>query len=71
VNFGDPVTLAGDANHVVIPDEVIIGKGGTVTFVVNGQAMESPARHAAASPRSVTLPPPNHRYLQFEVAGFR
>jgi plastocyanin len=36
VNFGDPTTLAGAANQVVVPDEVTIGKGGTVTFVVNG-----------------------------------
>jgi plastocyanin len=36
VNFGDPDTLAGAANQVVTPDEVTIGKGGTVTFVVNG-----------------------------------
>ena len=36
VNFGDPVTLAGDANQVVIPDEVTIAKDGTITFVVNG-----------------------------------
>jgi plastocyanin len=36
VNFGDPVTLAGAGNQVVVPDEVTIGKGGTVTFVVNG-----------------------------------
>ena len=36
VNFGDPVTLAGAGNQVVVPDEVSIGKDGTVTFVVNG-----------------------------------
>jgi plastocyanin len=36
VNFGDPIQLAGAANHVVVPDEVAIAKGGTVTFVVNG-----------------------------------
>src|SRR5262245_31732771 len=36
VNFGDPVILAGAANQVVVPDEVTIRKGGTVTFVVNG-----------------------------------
>jgi len=36
VNFGDPVTLAGAANQVVVPDEASIRKGGTVTFVVNG-----------------------------------
>ena len=36
VDFGDPVTLAGDANHVVIPEDATIQKGGTVTFVVNG-----------------------------------
>jgi len=36
VNFGDPVTLAGVANQVLIPDDVRIRVGGTVTFVVNG-----------------------------------
>jgi plastocyanin len=36
VNFGDPVTLAGAANQVLVPDEATIRKGGTVTFVVNG-----------------------------------
>ena len=36
VNFGDPVTLVGTANHVVVPDEVTIRKGGSVIFVVNG-----------------------------------
>ena len=36
VNFGDPTTLAGAANQVVLPDDVTILKGGTVTFVVNG-----------------------------------
>ena len=36
VNFGDPGALAGAANQVVIPNEVTIDKGGTVTFVVNG-----------------------------------
>ena len=36
VNFGDPVVLAGAANQVVVPNEATIGKGGTVTFVVNG-----------------------------------
>ncbi len=36
VNFGDPVALAGAANQVVVPDDVTILKGGTVTFVVNG-----------------------------------
>ena len=36
VNFGDPIALAGAANQVVVPDEVSITKGGTVTFVVNG-----------------------------------
>ena len=36
VHFGDPVILAGAANQVVVPDDVTIRKGGTVTFVVNG-----------------------------------
>jgi len=36
VNFGDPASLAGTANQVVLPDEVTIRKGDTVTFVVNG-----------------------------------
>jgi hypothetical protein len=36
VNFGDPVTLVGTANQVVVPDEVTIRKGGSVIFVVNG-----------------------------------
>ena len=36
VNFGDPVTLAGAGNQVVVPDEVSIDKGGSVTFVVHG-----------------------------------
>jgi hypothetical protein len=36
VNFGDPANLAGAANQVVLPDDVTIRKGGTVTFVVNG-----------------------------------
>lgn len=36
VNFGDPNTLAGAANQVVVPDEATISKDGTVTFVVNG-----------------------------------
>jgi plastocyanin len=36
VHFGDPVNLAGAANQVVVPDDVTIRKGGTVTFVVNG-----------------------------------
>lgn len=36
VNFGDPVTLAGAANQVLVPDDSIVRKGGTVTFVVNG-----------------------------------
>lgn len=36
VNFGDPVTLAGAANQVLVPDETTIPKGGTVTYVVNG-----------------------------------
>jgi hypothetical protein len=36
VNFGDPVTLAGAANQVLVPDEATIRKDGSVTFVVNG-----------------------------------
>jgi hypothetical protein len=36
VNFGDPVTLAGAANQVLVPNDTTIRKGGTVTFVVNG-----------------------------------
>lgn len=36
VYFGDPVTLAGTGNQVVVPDEVSIEKGQTVTFVVYG-----------------------------------
>jgi plastocyanin len=36
VNFGDPTTFAGAANQVVVPEEVTITKGETVTFVVNG-----------------------------------
>lgn len=36
VNFGDPAVLAGAANQVVVPEEVTVLKGGTVTFVVNG-----------------------------------
>ena len=36
VNFGDPVMLAGADNQVVVPEEVSIDKGGTVTFIVNG-----------------------------------
>ena len=28
--------MAGAANQVVVPEDVTIGKGGTVTFVVNG-----------------------------------
>jgi hypothetical protein len=36
VHFGDPVTLAGAGNQVVVPEEVSIDKDGTVTFVVNG-----------------------------------
>jgi hypothetical protein len=36
VNFGDPVTLAGTANQVLVPDDTTIGKGGTITFIVNG-----------------------------------
>jgi plastocyanin len=36
VNFGDPIMLAGAGNQVVVPEEVSIDKGGTVTFIVNG-----------------------------------
>ncbi len=36
VNFGDPVTLAGAGNQVLVPDDTTISKGGTITFVVNG-----------------------------------
>lgn len=36
VNFGDPVSLAGTANQVVVPDDATVRSGGTVTFVVNG-----------------------------------
>ncbi|WP_157899805.1 hypothetical protein [Luteitalea pratensis] len=36
VNFGDPVTLAGAGNHVVVPEEVLIDKDQNVTFVVHG-----------------------------------
>jgi hypothetical protein len=36
VNFGDPVTLAGAGNLVLVPDDTTISKGGTITFVVNG-----------------------------------
>ena len=36
VNFGDPGVFAGTANQVVVPEDVTTGKGGTVTFVVNG-----------------------------------
>ena len=36
VDFGDPVTLAGDGNHVVVPDDTTIRKDGTITFIVNG-----------------------------------
>lgn len=36
VNFGDPVTLVGVANQVVVPEEATVLKGGTVNFVVNG-----------------------------------
>src|SRR5262245_32587352 len=36
VNFGDPVTLAGAANQVLVPNDTAVHKGGTVTFVVNG-----------------------------------
>ena len=36
VNFGDPGVFAGAANQVVVPEDVTIAKGATVTFVVNG-----------------------------------
>ena len=36
VNFGHPVTFAGAANQVLVPNEARIRRGGTVTFVVNG-----------------------------------
>jgi hypothetical protein len=36
VNFGDPVTLAGAGNQVVVPGDTTIRKGGTIIFVVNG-----------------------------------
>ena len=36
VNFGDPVTFAGAANQVLVPNDTTVRKGGTVTFVVNG-----------------------------------
>ena len=36
VNFGDPVTLAGAGNQVLVPDDTTISKGGTITFIVNG-----------------------------------
>ena len=36
VFFGDPNNLAGAANQVVVPEEVSIEKGQTVTFVVYG-----------------------------------
>ena len=36
VNFGDPVMLAGAGNQVLVPSDTTIGKGGTITFVVNG-----------------------------------
>jgi plastocyanin len=36
VNFGDPVILAGADNHVLVPDDTTIRKGGTITFIVNG-----------------------------------
>ena len=38
VHFGDPLNLAGAVNQVVLPDQVAIRKGGTVTFVVNGES---------------------------------
>jgi len=64
VNFGDPVTPAGAANQVVVPNDATIRKGGTVIFVVNGgnqrhrdlsrQQEYNPRRNhgAALSPRS-------------------
>jgi plastocyanin len=39
VNFGSvPPQPAPPANHVLVPNEVTIFKGGTVTFIVNGGA---------------------------------
>jgi plastocyanin len=36
VQFGDPDTLVGAGNQVLVPDETAILKGGTVSFIVNG-----------------------------------
>jgi len=36
VDFGDPITLVGAGNQVLVPDDTTIRKGGTITFVVNG-----------------------------------
>jgi plastocyanin len=39
VNFGEPHPQhEPPANHILVPDEVTIAKGGLVTFVVNGGA---------------------------------
>ncbi len=37
VNFGDPdFSVVPPANHVLIPDDALVGKDGTVTYIVNG-----------------------------------
>jgi hypothetical protein len=36
VNFGDPVTLTGAGNQVLVPNDTTIRTGGTITFIVNG-----------------------------------
>lgn len=36
VEFGHPDILSGTSNHVMVPKEVTIFKGGTVTFRTNG-----------------------------------
>jgi hypothetical protein len=56
VNFGDPVTLAGAGNQVVVPDEVSIGKGGTVTFVVYGGGHGIALYPVSKDPRATALP---------------
>ena len=36
VNFGDPVTLVGTGNEVLVPDDTTVRKDGSVAFIVNG-----------------------------------
>src|SRR5262245_66654733 len=53
---GTPGTAANSSTHFLLPDDVTVARGGTVTFVSMAAAMVSPFIRSARTPRERASP---------------